>query len=119
MRCTSMPGLLIGNMNTVSPLCFDTSQLVRARHNPQSDHHAPVVHTFDPFSTHPSPSRTAVVSAPATSEPQLGSDRNCIHSASPFRIAGTCSRFCASVPNSSSTDRHGVKVGTCARVGYS
>ena len=29
-------------MNTVSPRCFGTSGLVRARHRAQSDHHAPV-----------------------------------------------------------------------------
>ena len=37
-------------MNTVRPRCFGTSQFVRARQSPQSDHHAPVVHTFDPLS---------------------------------------------------------------------
>ena len=54
-----MPGLLIGNMNTVRPRCLGTSQFVRARHSPQSDHQAPVVQTFEPFSIHSSPSRTA------------------------------------------------------------
>ena len=56
-------------MNTVRPRCFGTSQFVRARHRPQSAHHAPVVQIFDPLSTHSSPSRTAVVCAPATSDP--------------------------------------------------
>ena len=46
-------------------------------------------------------------SAPATSEPPLGSERNCIHSSSPLRIAGRWRRFCSSVPNSSSTAAHG------------
>jgi hypothetical protein len=114
-----MPGLLIGKMNTVRPLCLDTSQLVRAKHMPQSDHHAPVVQVFCPFRIHSSPFCTAVVIAPATSDPQLGSDRNCIHSSSPFKIAGTCLSFCSSVPNSNSTAKHGVNVGTCARDGYS
>ena len=61
IRWTSMPGWWIGSMNTVRPRCLGTSQLVRARQSPQSDHQAPVVHTFDPLSTHSSPSRTAVV----------------------------------------------------------
>ena len=73
---------------TVRPRCLGTSQLVRARQSPQSDHQAPVVHTFDPFNTHSSPSRTAVVSAAATSDPPLGSERNCIQSSSPLRMAG-------------------------------
>ena len=68
IRCTSTPGWWIGSMNTVKPRCFGTSQLVRARHSPQSDHQAPDVHTFDPFDTHWSPSCTAVVRAPATSK---------------------------------------------------
>ena len=88
MRCTSIPSWWIGIMNTVRPRCLGTSQLVRASTRPQSDHQAPVVHTLEPFSIHCSPSRTAVVSAPATSEPPLGSERNCIHSSSPRRMAG-------------------------------
>ena len=119
MRCTSTPGWSIGNMNTVRPRCFGTSQFVRARHNAQSDHHAPVVQIFEPFSTHSSPSRTAVVSAPATSDPPLGSERNCIQISSPRRIAGRCRRFCSSVPKSSSTAAHGDIVGTWIRAGYS
>ncbi len=106
-------------MKTERPRCLGTSQFVRARHSPQSDHQAPVVHTFEPFSTHSSPSRTAVVSAPATSDPPLGSDRNCIHRASPLRMAGRCRRFCSSVPNSSRTAATGAKVGAWNRVGYS
>ena len=76
-------------MNTVRPRCLGTSQLVRARHRPQSDHHAPVVQIFEPLSTHSSPSRTAVVRAPATSDPPLGSDSSCIQISSPRRMAGT------------------------------
>ena len=119
IRCTSIPGWWIGSMNTVRPRCFGTSQLVRARHSPQSDHQAPDVHTFDPFNTHWSPSRTAVVRAPATSEPPLGSDRNCIQSSSPRRMAGRCWSFCSSLPKSSRTVADGDRVGTCSRAGYS
>ena len=114
-----MDGWWIGSMNTVSPRCLGTSQLVRARHRPQSDHHAPVVHTLDPFNTHWSPSRTAVVRAPATSEPPLGSERNCIHNSSPRRMAGRWRCFCSSVPNSRRTVAHGEKVGIWIRRGYS
>ena len=88
IRWTSMPGWWMGSMKTERPRCLGTSQLVRARQSPQSDHQAPVVQTFDPLSTHWSPSRTAVVRAPATSDPPLGSERNCIQSSSPFRMAG-------------------------------
>ena len=70
-----------------------------------------MVHTFEPLITHSSPSRTAVVSAPATSDPPLGSERNCIQISSPFRMAGMCRCFCSSVPNSSSTAAQGVMVG--------
>ncbi len=112
MRCTSMPGWWILSMNTLSPRCLGTSQFVRARHRPQSDHQAPVVQIFEPFSTHSSPSRTAVVWAPATSEPPLGSERNCIQISSPFRMAGMWASFCSSLPNSRRTAAQGAKVGT-------
>ena len=119
IRWTSTLGWWIGSMNTVRPRCFGWSQLVRARHRPQSDHHAPVVHTLEPLSTHCSPSRTAVVSAPATSEPPLGSDRNCIQSSSPFKMAGRWRSFCSSVPNSRMTAAQGDSVGIWNRNGYS
>jgi hypothetical protein len=119
MRCTSIPGWWIGSMKTVRPRCLGTSQLVRARHSAQSDHQAPVVQTLEPLTTHSSPSRTAVVRAPATSDPPLGSERNCIHSSSPRRMAGTCRRFCSSVPSSRITAMHGDIVGTCVRRGHS
>lgn len=78
-----------------------------------------MVHTFEPFRIHSSPSRTAVVRAPATSEPPLGSDRNCIQISSPFNMAGMWRCFCSSVPKSSRTAAHGVKVGAWRRIGYS
>ena len=76
-----------------------------------------MVQTFEPLRIHSSPSRTAVVSAPATSEPPLGSDSNCIQSSSPLRIAGRWRSFCSSVPNSSSTAAHGANVGAWIRNG--
>ncbi len=111
MRLMSTPGWRIGRMKTVRPRCLGTSQLVRARHRPQSAYHAPVVQIFEPFSTQSSPSRTAVVSSPATSEPPLGSERNCIHTSSPFKMAGMWAFFCSSVAKSSSTAAHGENVG--------
>ena len=108
-----MPGCRICTMNTLRPRCLGTSQFVRARQSAQSAHQAPVVQIFEPLSTHSSPSRTAVVRAPARSEPPLGSDRNCIQKASPLRMGGTWRAFCSSVPNSRMTDMHGVMVGTC------
>ena len=98
-------------MNTVRPRCLGTSQFVRARHSAQSDHQAPVVQIFEPLRIQSSPSGTALVSAPATSEPPLGSDRNCIQISSPFRMAGMCCCFCSSVPKSSRTAVHGDMVG--------
>ena len=119
MRWMSRPCWRMGSMKTVRPRCFGTSQFVRARQRPQSDHHAPVVQILDPLSTHSSPSRTALVRAPATSEPPLGSERNCIQISSPFKMAGMCRRFCSSVPKSRSTAAQGDSVGACSRVGNS
>ncbi len=119
IRWTSRPGWRMGRMNTVRPRCLGTSQLVLARHRPQSDHQAPVVQIFEPLSTHSSPSLTALVRAAATSEPPLGSDRNCIQISSPFRMAGRCCRFCSSVPRSKRTAAQGEKVGAWIRAGYS
>ena len=88
-----MPVWCISSMNTVSPRCLGTSQFVRARQSPQSAHQAPVVQIFEPLITHSSPSRTAVVSAPARSEPPLGSDKNCIQKVSPLRMDGMWRTF--------------------------
>ncbi len=101
------------------PRCLGTSQLVRARQSAQSDHQAPVVQIFEPLSTQTSPSRTAEVSAPATSDPPLGSERNWAQIASPRRIGGMCLRFCSSVPKSRRTLMQGAKVGTWIRSGNS
>ena len=110
MRWTSTPGLRTGRLNTVNPRCFSTSQLVRARHIAQSLYQAPVVQIFDPFSTHCSPSRVAVVTAPAASEPPPGSERNWAQTSSPRSIGGMWRRFCSSVPNSSRMAMHGMNV---------
>ena len=119
MRWISIPGWWISTMKTLRPRCLGTSQFVRARHRAQSAHQAPVVQIFEPFRTHSSPSRTAVVCAPARSDPPLGSDRNCIQKVSPLRMGGTWRTFCSSVPNSRITAMHGVSVGTCVSAGNS
>ena len=64
-----------------------------------------VVNVFEPFSTQPSPSRTAVVRMPAASLPEVDSVSPQAPSFSP-RASGTryCC-FCASVPNSEDVRR--------------
>ena len=103
---TSMPGWWIGNMNTVRPRCFGTSQSVRARHRPQSDHHAPSSTPWSRSSPIRRRRESPSCSAPATSDPPLGSERNCAHSASPRKIGGTSRRFCSSLPKSRMTAMH-------------
>ena len=61
-----------------------------------------MLHTFDPLSRNTSPSRVAVVSAPAMSDPPDGSDMNWTHSSSPRSIGGMWRCFCVSVAQSSS-----------------
>ena len=53
MRRTSMPGVVIGKEKTVSPRCFSTSQLVRARQIAQSPYQPAVVQIFDPLRIQP------------------------------------------------------------------
>ena len=55
------------------PLCLGRSGFVRATMSPNEEMWANVVHTFCPLSTHSSPSRSARVDKPATSEPAPGS----------------------------------------------
>ena len=106
-------------MNTVRPRCFGTSQSVRAKHRPQSDHHAPVVQIFEPLSTHSSPSRTAVVCAPG----DVGSAARLGEELHPDLLAlqngGDVRELLFVVPNSRSTVAHGWNVGTWMRAGYS
>ena len=59
--------------NAVIPLCLGTSGFVRAMISPKDEMCASVVHTFWPLSSHSSPSRSARVERPATSEPAPGS----------------------------------------------
>ena len=56
------------------------------------------IHVFSPVSTKPSPSRRAVISVLATSEPERGSDRAKAAMALPARVLSShC--FCSGVPN--------------------
>lgn len=69
----SYPALSVGTRNIDSPLCLGTSGSVRASTNTWLHSWAVLVNIFWPLMTHSSPSRTAVVFAAATSEPESGS----------------------------------------------
>ena len=66
---TEMPGVSLGMMNMVRPLCLGRSGSVRVSRMIQSASWAIVVHIFAPLITHSSPSSTALVLIDATSEP--------------------------------------------------
>ena len=70
---TSTPGAFMSTRNAVIPLCLGTSGFVRATMSPKDETCASVVQTFCPLSSHSSPSRSARVERPATSEPAPGS----------------------------------------------
>ncbi len=70
---TSTPGAFMSTRKAVIPLCLATSGFVRATMRPNDEMCARVVQTFCPFSSHSSPSRSARVDNPATSEPAPGS----------------------------------------------
>ena len=80
------------------PRCLGWSGSVRVNRMPQSLYWAPEVHTFWPFTTHSSPSRTAVVRSPPRSEPATGSENSWHHTSSPLSMAGRKRSFWASVP---------------------
>ena len=93
------PGAANGTRNAVRPWCFGTSKSVRVMARPQSAKRAPDVHTFWPFRTHSSPSRTARVVSEARSEPAEGS-LNSWQPSSSMRISGSMNRrFCSGVPH--------------------
>ncbi len=74
MGRTVTPGVSMSMRRKVMPECFGASKSVRTRMNIQSALSANEVHTFCPFSTKTSPSRTARVWRPARSEPAPGSE---------------------------------------------
>jgi hypothetical protein len=86
---TSTPGAFRSTMNIVMPRCFGLSTLVRVMTAPKSEICAPVVHTFWPFRTHSSPSRTARICRLATSEPAPGSENICDQISSPCSDVAT------------------------------
>ena len=95
---TSTPGACMSTRNAVMPRCFGWSGSVRARRRPKLARWATVVQTFWPFRTHSSPSRTARVARPATSEPAPGS-LNSWHQISSHVNSGRRYRCCwRSVP---------------------
>ena len=96
---TSTPGCSMSTTKYESPPCFGTSGLVRHSSIPHFERCATVVHTFWPLTTHSSPSRTARVARPATSEPAPGS-LNSWHQISWLHASGRSSRcFISSVPH--------------------
>ena len=76
----------MSTMKYVSPSCLGTSGSVRARSMPKLENWAMVVHTFWPFTTHSSPSRTARVAREARSDPEPGSLNSWHQTSSPERI---------------------------------
>ena len=92
---TSMPGVRMSTMKKVMPLCLGASGSVRAMRMPKSAWWASEVHTFWPFTTHSSPSRTARVPRAARSLPAPGSLNSWHHTSSP-RSSGPRYRCCCS-----------------------
>src|SRR3954454_18923139 len=76
----------MGSTIQLIPRCLGTSQSVRASNMPKSAEWALVLHNFWPFTTHSSPSCTAVVVKPARSEPLPGSLNSWHHVSSPVTI---------------------------------
>ncbi len=99
IRRISNPGLRRFTMSTEIPLCLGTSHRVRTGQSAKSDRCAPVLQVFWPLTIYVSPSRVALVSSPARSDPPLGSDRNCSHLSFPERMFGMWASFCSWSPN--------------------
>jgi hypothetical protein len=75
-----------------------TSGSVRVRSMPKLEVWARVVQTFWPLTTHSSPSFTARLGMPATSEPLVGSENSWHHTSSPVKIRRMCFSFSSSEP---------------------
>ena len=106
MGRTSTPGCVMSMMNAVSPLCLGASGSVRASSRPQLARCASDVQIFCPFTTHWSPSRTARVARPATSEPAPGSLNSWHHSSSAVKIGRRKRARCSSVPRATMVGPH-------------
>ena len=88
IRRISMPGDFRSMMRTEMPLCFGTSHRVRTGHIAKSERWALLLQVFWPFTMNESPSRVALVSRPARSDPPLGSEKNCSQSSLPGEDVG-------------------------------
>ena len=93
----SMPGVSMGNITQVMPLCLGASGSVRISSSHQSAIWANVVQIFWPVMTYSSPSRMPRQLSEARSEPALGSLKPWHHTSSPRRMRGRCSAFCSGV----------------------
>ena len=67
------PDVFMGTRKKLMPFCLAACGSVRASTKIQLASVPSVVHVFWPFSTHSSPSRTALVLSAARSEPAFGS----------------------------------------------
>ena len=106
MGRTSTPGWCMSTMNIVRPLCLGASGLVRASSRPKRDRWADDVQIFWPFTIHSSPSRSARVASPATSEPAPGSLNSWHQISSDVKIGRRKRRRCSSVPRTTMVGPH-------------
>ena len=93
---TSTPSDSMSSKKYVRPLCLGWSGSVRATSIPHRDTWASVVQTFWPLTIHSSPSRTARLDRPATSEPEPGSLKSWHQTSSPVYIGRRRRCFCSS-----------------------
>ena len=82
---TSTPGDRMSSSRYEMPRCFGASGSVRTSRIARSACRAPDVHTFWPFTTSSSPSRSALVRSAARSEPASGSLNSWHQTSSPRR----------------------------------
>ena len=94
----STPGVAKSTKKKVIPLCLGALASVRASRIPQSDRWAEEFHTFCPFTTNSSPSRSARVARLARSDPAPGSLNSWHHTTSPRSMGFRWRAFCSSVP---------------------
>ena len=103
---TSTPGPCMSTTKAVRPLCLGASGLVRASSRPHLEMCADDVQTFWPLTTHSSPSRSARVDSPATSEPAPGSLKSWHQISSAVKIGRRKRCFCSSVPHATMVGPH-------------
>ena len=103
---TSTPGWCMSMMKAVRPLCFGASGSVRASSKPKRDLCAIDVQIFEPLTTHSSPSRSARVASPATSEPAPGSLNSWHQISSEVKIGRRNRSCCSWVPRATIVGPH-------------